>query len=81
MLLDLVHLGPDQSALRIVRKAIGRRVAGLEIRHRSDSACREQPAFSSNSGSHWRRLPAASLPAHYQRECSTGPDPFKRVRN
>ena len=34
MLLDLVHKRPDQSAQRIRRKLIERRVDGLEIRHR-----------------------------------------------
>ena len=52
-------------------------MAGLEIRHRSNFECGERPAFSTDSGSHCRRLPAASLLDRYQVRMLDRPGSFQ----
>ena len=73
MLLDLVHFRPVQPSLGIGRQSVGRRVDGLDIRHRIDSVSREGGTF--NQFRPQRRWPC-SLP-NYQRECTTGANPFR----
>ena len=46
MLLDLVHLRLVEPALSIGRQAVGRRVDGLDIRHRWDSASAVRGTFN-----------------------------------